>query len=213
MAVRQFTTWQKLFKQKQQLLVCLFTSDEIRNEEWRDAVGYEGIYSISSLGRVRGDSSNGHYPIGRFLKPERARGGYARVVLCTQRKKKHFPVHALVAAAFIGVCPEKNVVNHKDGIKLNNRPSNLEYCTQKQNVRHAIETGLRVAVRGERHWIAKVSDNEIPEIFELKAHGLFMTEIGIVYGISGSQVANILRGRSRRAALSFNPNWLKFVSS
>ena len=102
-------------------------------EEWKMVVGYEGIYQVSSEGRIK--NAYGH-----ILKPDTARNGYKRVKFFD---KKKFLVHRLVAIAFIPNPQNKEVVNHKNGIKTDNRVGNLEWSTWGDNERHAYALGLK----------------------------------------------------------------------
>lgn len=120
-------------------------------EEWRPVVGYEGIYDISSHGRVRrigkaartGRGRGGGAQIGRVLKPQ-PNGGYRQVYLWRDGKQKPRLVHCLVAEAFIGPVPPGHEVNHCDGNKTHNWIGNLEYLTRSKNLEHAYRTGLRL---------------------------------------------------------------------
>lgn len=99
-------------------------------EIWRDIKGYEGKYQVSSWGRVRG--ANG------ILTPYKTSKGYLKVGLCNGGRcsdKKR--VHRLVAAAFIPNPYGLPQVNHLDGNKENNSVTNLEWCTNQQNMNHA----------------------------------------------------------------------------
>lgn len=92
--------------------------------------------------------------------------GYLRVMVW----KRLRGVHQLVASAFLGPIPAGLEVNHKDGIKTNNRPENLEYVTRAQNVKHSFVTGLRTMARGQEHHAAKISDDDVRKIIaEYKA--------------------------------------------
>lgn len=102
-------------------------------EQWRSIPGYEGIYQVSSEGRVK--NAYGH-----VLKPETAKNGYKRVTLFD---KKKFQVHRLVALAFIPNPDNKEVVNHRNGVKADNRVENLEWVTWSENAKHAYATGLK----------------------------------------------------------------------
>lgn len=102
-------------------------------EQWRSIPGYEGIYQVSSEGRVK--NAYGH-----VLKPETAKNGYKRVTLFDRKK---FQVHRLVALAFIPNPDNKEVVNHRNGVKADNRVENLEWATWSENEKHAYATGLK----------------------------------------------------------------------
>lgn len=122
---------------------------EETEEVWKEIPGYEGYYSVSSLGQVRRDKrANGTF-VGRILKQKINRNGYAVVVPHRGGVGKRSTVHSLVVLAFIGPRSAKMQINHKDGIKHNNSVQNLEYVTASQNIRHAYDSGLMVAASGD----------------------------------------------------------------
>ena len=104
----------------------------MKNEEWRDVVGYEGLYQVSDQGRVKSFKWNKE----RFLKPSMDKDGYLLVTLCTGGKPKTLKVHRLVCEAFHENPDNKPQVNHINEDKTDNRACNLEWCTCKQNVNH-----------------------------------------------------------------------------
>jgi len=104
-------------------------------ETWLDVVGYEGLYSVSSHGRVFGIKS------GKIRKTGKTERGYSCVVVIKNGKYRNLFIHRLVAEAFIGVSEKQ--VNHKDGNKDNNNSGNLEFVTQSENQIHALANGLR----------------------------------------------------------------------
>ena len=109
----------------------------MKKEIWMPISGYEGLYKISSKGRVYGVKHD------RFRKLNKNRLGYFYVDLWKNGKQHAFTVHKLVALAFIGKPPTNaHVVNHIDGNKQNNNIENLEYITQRENVIHAFRLGL-----------------------------------------------------------------------
>lgn len=104
-------------------------------EEWRDVVGYEGVYQVSDQGNVRSLNYHGEHRIA-ILKNRLNRSGYYEVALCKNNTMKPFKVHRLVAIAFIPNPHNLPCVNHKDENKLNNRVDNLEWCTHKYNTNY-----------------------------------------------------------------------------
>lgn len=105
-------------------------------EIWKDVKGYEGLYQVSNLGRVKNKIRN------KCLKPNKTTWGYYGVALYKNGISKRFQVHRLVAIAFIDNLMDKKEVNHKDGNKLNNCVENLEWCTRSENMKHSFTMGL-----------------------------------------------------------------------
>lgn len=112
-------------------------------EEWRPVVGYEGIYEVSNVGRVR--SVPRVDAAGRVrapkIKAQTLSNGYPMVLLYKDRKQRAARVHVLVAEAFLGPRPPGLVVNHIDHDKTNNQTENLEYVTQLENIQAAVRAG------------------------------------------------------------------------
>ena len=101
-------------------------------EEWRDVVGYEGLYEVSKQGVIRRSFIN-NVRVNRIVKPHITYGGYLRLYLSANGKSKHHSVHRIVAMAFIPNPDNLPYVNHKDENKTNNRASNLEWCSESYN--------------------------------------------------------------------------------
>lgn len=106
--------------------------------EWRPVEGTKGFIEVSDQGQIRSLLSG--QP--RILKTQTDHKGYQRVCVRIEREKKTFKVHREIAKAFIPNPDNLPQVNHMDGNKSNNSVDNLEWCTNQQNVIHAIETNL-----------------------------------------------------------------------
>lgn len=111
-----------------------------------------GLYEVSNLGNIRSldrfKITNGRYGKmkskikGRILKPSTNHDNYYQVVLSKNGKSKMFRLHRIVAQTFIQNTQNKEQVNHKNGNKLDNRVENLEWCTCKENIQHALDNNL-----------------------------------------------------------------------
>lgn len=105
-------------------------------ETWKDIPNYEGIYQVSNLGNVKSLKKN------ITLKQFGDNYGYLQVILYKKYSRKTGKVHRLVGLAFIDNPEGKPQINHKDGNKHNNHVSNLEWMTNKENKKHAMDSGI-----------------------------------------------------------------------
>ncbi len=167
-------------------------------EEWKDVIGYEGLYQVSNYGRVKSLGryvNSGHPGSKPRFKPEKILTtkyhpeGYIQNEFYKDGKKILRKVHRLVAIAFLGN-HEDMVVNHIDGNKSNHRLDNLEWCTTSENHLHAYSTGLKVSKKGEKHHRSKLTDEQALNIKQLKGK-LSQRKIAIMYGVSQTVVTRI----------------------
>lgn len=122
------------------LFDCLGNIVEKPTERWFDIKGYEGLYIVSSEGRVKGldryiKRSRGGLQIkrGHILKPSTSGKGYLSVALCLNGKSTTKYIHHLVASAFLPR-PKGAVIDHINRNPKDNRIENLRYCTQRENL-------------------------------------------------------------------------------
>lgn len=113
--------------------------ESLPNEEWRDIVGYEGLYQVSNMGRVKGLSRVSNFgkrvkriPI-RILKPTISKRGYYVVGLSKDGKTKNHTIHRILMTSFVPNPENKRAIDHIDTNKLNNSLDNLRWCTDKEN--------------------------------------------------------------------------------
>lgn len=118
-------------------------------EIWKDILGYEGSYQISNLGRVKSLKRTVVFKKKfkkrikeRIMKPQIMAHGYLFFALSKNGKLKSKILHRLLAIAFIPNPKNKQTINHKNGIKNDNRLINLEWCTHLENTAHAKRIGL-----------------------------------------------------------------------
>lgn len=171
----------------------IILTEEVQ-EEWRSVVGYEGVYEISGLGRVRRIKRACGTQTGRILKAAIMWCGYLQLTLCSNGQRENHRVAGLVAAAFLGPRPHQHQVNHKDGNKLNNRSINLEYVTQSQNIQHAVVLGLYGDRRGSNNNLAKLTETTVMVIKKRLARGEASNSIAKDLEIPISRVKDIKRG-------------------
>lgn len=179
------------------------TKTELAAEEWRAIPGWEGRYEVSSMGRIRSlPRRSGRYKDGRILKLwDINKHGYLTVTLCGDgRKFKSFYVARAIATAFHGEPPFAGAqVNHIDGCKQNNRATNLEWVTRRQNIDHSIALGLNA--RGERHGAAKLTTRDVRAIKHLWARGVDGRDLADAYGVTYNQIQAIGSGRLWRGSV------------
>lgn len=134
------------------------------DENWEDICGYEGFYKISDKGNIKSLKRKGRHEE-KILKPKLSARGYLQIMLQGNNSRKTFLVHRLVLKAFVGDLELQ--VNHKNGIKTDNKLSNLEYCTGSENMKHAHRIGLQVNKKGELSCRSKLSDSQVKEIKDI----------------------------------------------
>lgn len=143
-------------------------------EVWKDIEGFEGLYQVSNLGRVKSldhEDMRGHHVKGKVLAG-RPNKGYLGVALYRDGNAKGYPVHRLVAKAFLDNPSNLPEVNHKDEDKTNNATSNLEWCTSRHNCNYGtrnerIGKSIYVVMNsGHRYFFS--SAKKAVELLELK---------------------------------------------
>lgn len=154
-------------------------------EIWKSILDYEEYYEVSNLGNIRNIKTN------RILK-QSVSFGYKRIKLTKNGKGKEFSVHRVVLQSFTENSDNKPIVNHKDGDKFNNYLNNLEWCTAKENVNHAVNTGLMPS--GINHPKAKLTKEDVLNIIELRKSGVRPRDIMKMYNIGRSTASFVSRG-------------------
>ena len=163
----------------------------IVNEIWKPIEGYEGLYEVSNLGRVKSYQKNKN---GHLLSFTKSTWGYHLVGLNKDGKRKSFSVHRLVATAFLPKIEGKEVINHIDCDKTNNHVDNLEWCTQKENVQHSVKLG---------HYENSGAENK--PVLQIEKHGYFQNrfrsicEAARITGIPQQSISSCCNGKLESA--------------
>lgn len=126
----------------------------MQTEIWKPVKGYEGLYEVSNLGRVKSLK----YGREKVLKPGDDNNGYLFVKLYKDGKRKHFKVHRLVAEAFLPNPEGLPEVNHRDEVKTNNVVYNLEFCSRWYNMHYGTLQERTTAARSKAVEASKFSD-------------------------------------------------------
>lgn len=180
-------------------------------EIWKDVVGYEGIYQISNLGRVKSldrveevhrldiDKIIRRPRRGRILKQKLNQAGYFVLHFRnTNGNGESWPqLHRLLGIAFLPNPENKPTINHKDGVKTNNSLDNLEWATMSENTQHAYDMGLAksrikdYSKSGEENHNAKLTYDLADKIREDRASGMVLTSIAEKYNLGTSTVHRV----------------------
>lgn len=178
-------------------LYCANFKDMTNIEEiWKDVVGYDGFYQVSSNGRIKNTKTN-------YIKvPIKNWAGYHRIQLCKNKKCKIFSIHRLVALAFL---PNPNglpEINHIDHIRSNNSLSNLEWCSRSYNAQYSF---LRPDRKKSMAWLGKsgiLHPNSKPII--QKHNGIIVnkfdsiSDASRVLSIKASSISRVCTGERKR---------------
>lgn len=161
-------------------------------ERWLPVVGYEGLYEVSSLGRVRSlNYLNRHQK--EILKLQKHRNGYVRICLCKNNTKGYYSVHRLVAFAFPEICGKwfkGAVCNHKNEVKWDNRAENLEWCTTAYNNKYG--THIENIIKKLRTRVAQYTiDGTLVKIYDSIHDAAKET------GFSAGSICNCCKGKRK----------------
>lgn len=177
-------------------------------EIWKDIPGYEGLYQVSNMGRVKSldrwieqKDPRGNYlrPFpGKAMKPFYSTQRYLYVTLSDKYGKRgKVSVHILVLRSFVGECPHKYQCNHLNGKRDDNRLENLEYCTRSDNLKHSYKVLRRPkgGVIGENHHKAKLNNSDVIEIRKLyKTNKYPQTRLAKMFNVRQTTISNIVNG-------------------
>lgn len=168
-------------------------------EEWRLVASLNNRYEVSNTGKIRNAITK------KILKNQINKHGYCVLTVRPVPKKQvNIRVHRIVAEVFLGICPEGYVVNHKDGNKLNNYVTNLEYVTSSENNIHALENGLRhvadmekVIKRGEESPHSIITEEMAIEMLKYAyVHNCGCRKLAQIFNTTRGVTGNLLANRT-----------------
>lgn len=170
----------------------------------KEIEGYEGLYAVTEDGKVL--SLERIDPLGRhkkafYLKQDFKVSRYCHVRLCKNTVIKNYDVHRLVAQAYIPNPDNYPQINHKNGIKKDNRVENLEWCTSQQNIIHAWETSLNRHRKGIESATHKLNESQVIEIRKIYEHKKSikwqqMLDTASKFGVTGSCIYSIVHRKT-----------------
>ena len=166
-------------------------------EIWKEVKDYEGIYQVSNLGRIKSLSRlnlRGFKIKEKIIKGGIDTHGYQMINLTKDGIRKTILVHRLVSKHYICNAFDKPDVNHKNGIKTDNRVSNLEWSTTQENVTHAYENGLCSSKTGAENGRALLNESQVLEIRQIKNKKI--SKIAIEYNVSWSCISSIINRKT-----------------
>ena len=156
-------------------------------EEWRPVVGYEGLYEVSSLGRIRRV---------KIMSPALKKHGYLQISLTDGKGvRKSLHLHRIVAEAFIPNPLGKPQVNHMDENTLNNRADNLEWATAQENTNYGSRTERATAKNGSRTPVLQIDPLQLVSVAEYDSQ----SEAARATGINLASINACLHGRQKQA--------------
>lgn len=156
---------------------------------WKPVKGYEGLYEVSNLGKIR---SLFRYKINLNCFID---NGYYYVEIYKNNIQKKVGVHVLIATAFIPNPENKPQVNHINCIKIDNRIENLEWVTSRENTIHALVNNLLTIPKGELNGMSKLKEEDI-FIIRNKSPKISRKKLSEMFGVSIKHISRI-RGRER----------------
>lgn len=173
------------------------------SEIWKDIIGYEGMYQISNLGRVKSLSrviqkKSGSTGISKEkIMASADNQGYRIIYLHKDAQKEKFTIHRLVATAFICNTENKTDINHINGIKSDNSIYNLEWVTKSENTLHAYRTGLKKSLKGSDNPMSKLTEVNVIDIkFKYRNGGHSYRTLSVLYNVDKALIARIIKGIS-----------------
>lgn len=175
----------------------------MNNEIWKDIVGYEGLYQVSDMGRVRSldrkcwNGSGWFIKKGRVLKPRFTKNGYCRVHLRVDNKAVDRYIHRLVAEAFIPNLDNKPYIDHINTIKTDNRVENLRWATPEENMANPI-TKEKMCKNSENRRGKTINNKVVYQLLNGEIINIFesISDASKHIGVDSSLLGKIIKGKA-----------------
>lgn len=179
-----------------------YNTNDLTNEIWKDVVGWEGLYQVSSMGRFKSLSrektlgARGKKIMKSFIMKQNEVKGYLTILFYNNSIRKKYQSHRVVANHFIENTKNKRTVNHINGNKKDNRINNLEWSSDSEQQIHAVKIGLRNKTLGENSNLSKLNETLVKEIRELHKQKVKQNKLAITYNINRNTVSNIVNNKT-----------------
>jgi hypothetical protein len=164
-------------------------------EIWKPVPNYELTYEVSNLGRFRiiNYRNTGK---SKIMKTSNDKDGYQLIGFVKNGVQKLQRSHRIVCAAFLENTENKPLINHKNGIKNDNRVCNLEWCNQSENTIHALNTGLKVPIIGSNASWSKLTEKDVLNIRNEVANGAVQRRLSEKYNVTFQTISSIVRRKN-----------------
>lgn len=178
-----------------------FSLRNIKGEIWKDIPDFEGIYQASNLGRIKSITSDrattfgniGKYGKICIMKSYIIKKGYCRISfwkkINNRMNVRGFLVHRLIAKTFIQNPENKRYINHKNGIKTDNRVENLEWVTNQENIDHK----MMYLFKSKSKILLKFTKKEIKEIKKMNNLGFSLRKIAKIFNTYHSDIGYVIK--------------------
>lgn len=181
----------------------ILSIEDLDGELWKPVLEYEDYYMVSNKGRIKaldriwicGNRGSTRRSCSKILKQSIVTGGYLGICLTKDGKKKTHQLHQLIANVFLPKIQGKNIINHKNGIKSDNRLENLEWCNHSENTRHAFANGLNKAHLGSEHGGSILNDDDVLYIRSV-ADKVTTKELSLKYAVNPATIRNVILRKS-----------------
>ena len=167
---------------------------------FKDIKGFEGRYLVNAQGEIyscpkKQSEGKGFLHNGKKLKPYKNKHGYLMVVLYGE-KKHRLTIHRIVCQTFVENVENKKYVNHKNGIKEDNRAENLEWVTASENMKHAFDAKLHIPYKRKVGTESKRAKLNQKQVREIRNSDLSSRKLGKIYDVCSSVICNVKNGKS-----------------